>query len=59
VLAALKNRKRTLAVVVDAFNVLNRVNDNTPVGNMSSPFFGRSISAQPPRRIQFSLRVRY
>jgi hypothetical protein len=39
--------------------VTNRVNDNTPVGNLSSPFFGQPISAQPARRIQFSLRIRY
>jgi len=39
--------------------VLNRVNYNNPAGNLSSPFFGRSVSAQPPRRIQFSIRMRY
>ena len=51
--------KRSVTLGVDAFNVTNRVNDNTPVGNLSSPFFGQSISAAPARRIQFSLRVRY
>jgi hypothetical protein len=51
--------KRTTSIGVDAFNVLNRVNFNQPVGNLSSPFFGQSISAQAARRIQFSLRVRY
>ncbi|HMF92801.1 MAG TPA: carboxypeptidase regulatory-like domain-containing protein [Vicinamibacterales bacterium] len=51
--------KRALTAGVDAFNVTNRVNDNTPVGNLSSPFFGQPISAQAARRIQFSLRVRY
>ena len=51
--------KRSLNVGIDAFNVTNRVNDNTPVGNLSSPFFGQSISAAPARRIQFSLRLRY
>ena len=59
VLAAANNRKRMVTIGVDAFNVLNRVNYNTPVGNLSSPFFGQSISSQPPRRIQFSLRLRY
>jgi hypothetical protein len=59
VLASANNHKRMVTVGVDAFNVLNRVNYNTPVGNLSSPFFGQSISAQPPRRIQFSLRFRY
>ena len=51
--------KRTATIGIDAFNVLNRVNDNTPVGNLSSPFFGRPISAQAARRIQLSLRIRY
>jgi hypothetical protein len=35
------------------------VNYNTPVGNLSSPFFGQAISAQPARRVQFSLRIKY
>ena len=51
--------KRSLNFGIDAFNVTNRVNDNTPVGNLSSPFFGQPISAAPARRIQFSLRLRY
>jgi len=51
--------KRSVTLGVDAFNVTNRVNYNTPVGNLASPFFGESISAAPARRIQFSLRVRY
>ncbi len=52
-------RKRTLTPAIDAFNVLNRVNSNQFVGNLSSPFFGRALSAQPARRLQFSLRLRY
>ena len=39
---------------IAAFNVTNRANLNNPVGNLSSPFFGESISAQPARRIQLS-----
>ena len=42
---------------VDAFNVLNRVNDSSYIGVLTSPFFGRAISAQPPRRLQLSVRV--
>jgi outer membrane receptor protein involved in Fe transport len=52
-------RKRTATIGVDAFNVANHVNYNNPVGNLSSPFFGRSISAQAARRLQFSVRIRY
>jgi hypothetical protein len=54
-----KRPKRSFTFGIDAFNVTNRVNYNTPVGNLSSPFFGQPISAQPARRIQFSLRVKY
>ncbi len=49
--------KATLAV--DAFNVLNEVNYSSFIGNLSSPFFGRAITAQPSRRLQFSFRVRF
>ena len=52
-------RKVTLTAGVDAFNVINKVNYSSYVGNQSSPFFGQPISAQAPRRLQFSLRARY
>ena len=44
---------------VDAFNVLNHVNLGKPVGNLSSPFFGRSVSAGPPRRLQMLVRFQF
>ncbi|HEY2385143.1 MAG TPA: hypothetical protein VGK48_28540 [Terriglobia bacterium] len=44
---------------VDGFNVFNRVNYTSYVGNLSSPFFGRAVSAQPPRRLQFSARLAF
>lgn len=49
--------KATLAV--DAFNVLNEVNYGSFIGNLSSPFFGRAIAAQPPRRLQMSFRLKF
>jgi outer membrane receptor protein involved in Fe transport len=49
--------KATLAV--DAFNVLNEVNYSSFIGNLSSPFFGGAITAQPPRRVQFSFRLKF
>ncbi|MGH9628488.1 MAG: TonB-dependent receptor domain-containing protein, partial [Bryobacteraceae bacterium] len=48
-----------LTVDVDAFNVLNQVNYEGYVGNLSSPFFGRPVSADPARRLQLGLRVRF
>jgi hypothetical protein len=44
---------------VDAFNVLNHVNLGQPVGNLSSLFFGHSISAAPPRRLQMSVALQF
>jgi Carboxypeptidase regulatory-like domain/TonB dependent receptor len=49
--------KATLAV--DAFNILNEVNYSSFIGNLSSPFFGQAIAAQPPRRLQFSFRLKF
>jgi carboxypeptidase family protein len=43
-------------VGVDVFNVLNRVNYSSYVGTLTSPFFGRAVSAEAPRRMQLSLR---
>jgi hypothetical protein len=42
------------SIGVDAFNILNRVNYSGFVGTLTSPFFGRAIAAQPPRRVQLS-----
>jgi hypothetical protein len=52
-------KKRALTLGVDAFNLLDRENDSYFIGNLSSPFFGRAVSASPPRRVQFSLRARF
>jgi hypothetical protein len=43
----------------DAFNLTNRVNYTQHIGNEQSPFFGQSISALPPRRLQFTLRLKF
>ncbi len=44
---------------LDAFNVTNRVNYASFVGNLSSPFFGEPVSARPPRRLQASFRFSF
>ncbi len=49
----------TLTVGVDAFNVLNHVNQGRYIGTLTSPFFGRAVSAQAPRRLQASLRFKF
>ncbi len=55
-----KKEKGPVATIgLDAFNVINRVNYTSFVGDISSPFFGRAVSAQPPRRLQASFRLRF
>jgi hypothetical protein len=56
---AKKNAGPTVNVGIDAFNVLNRVNYSNYVGTLTSPFFGTAVAAQPPRRLQLSLRARF
>jgi outer membrane receptor protein involved in Fe transport len=46
-------------VGVDAFNITNRVNYVTYVGDLSSPFFGEPVAARPPRRLQLSGRFEF
>jgi len=47
------------SIGVSAFNVLNHVNYVGYVGTLTSPFFGRPIAAQPPRRIQLSAQIHF
>ncbi len=44
---------------IDAFNVINHQNDLTYVGVLSSPFFDRPIAAQPARRMQLNLELKF
>jgi hypothetical protein len=47
------------AITADAFNILNRVNYATYVGNLSSPFFGLPVSSQSARRVQLGIRFSF
>jgi hypothetical protein len=49
----------SLTLAIDGFNVLNHTNDNAYVGTITSPLFGLATSAQPPRRLQLSLRTKF
>lgn len=44
---------------LDAFNVLNRVNFQQFVGDLSSPFFRQPIGAGPARRVQASFKIKF
>jgi len=48
-----------LALGLDAFNALNRTNAGEYVGVLTSPFFGRPITAQSARTIRLSLRYQF
>ena len=43
-----------IKIALSAFNALNRVNYANYVGNLSSPFFGLPVAAQPARRVQLN-----
>src|SRR5215469_3817535 len=54
-----REHAKTLSVSLNSFNVLNHVNDVTYIGVITSPFFGRGVAAQPPRRIQMNLQYKF
>ncbi len=56
-----KSRKEAskLSVSLSSFNILNHENDVTYVGVITSPFFGRPVLAQPPRRMQLGVRYKF
>ena len=56
-----KSKKETpvLSASIDSFNALNHTNDETYIGTITSPFFGRAVSAQPPRRMQLNLEFKF
>jgi hypothetical protein len=58
----MKSRKQdgpTITTAIDGFNILNRSNYPTFVGDLSSPFFGRPVSALDPRMLQFTARLKF
>lgn len=46
-------------VSLNSFDVLNHQNDITYVGVITSPYFGRAVTAQPPRRMQLNLELKF
>ena len=49
----------TATLAINSFNVLNHENDVTYVGVVTSPFFGRAVSALPARRLQLDLQFKF
>jgi outer membrane receptor protein involved in Fe transport len=54
-----KDKGAGTTLAFDAFNVFNHVNYTSYIGNLSSPFFGQAIAAQPVRRLQLTARFRF
>ena len=54
-----KKEGPALTVGLNAFNVLNHQNDATYVGVLSSVYFGKGVSALPPRRMQLNLQFKF
>lgn len=50
-----KGEGPSITIAVDAFNVLNRTNFSSFVGNLSSPFFGQPVASRPARQMQLTL----
>ena len=50
---------RVLEAVVEAFNVFTAINDDEYVGALSSPLFGRPVSACPSRRVPRAAVLRF
>lgn len=49
----------TASLTVNSFNVLNHPNYTTYIGVVGSPFFDRAVEAQPPRRMQLNLELKF
>ena len=54
-----KDESPMFTFAVDAFNIPNRTNYTSYVGNVQSAFFAQPTSALPARRIQFTARFKF
>ena len=55
-----EGRKGPIAsLTLNAFNVLNHPNYTTFLGVAGSPFFGRPVQAEPPRRMQLNIEFKF
>ena len=53
------NHRYRMEFFVQAFNAFNNANPSGFSGVMSSPFFGKAISALPGRRIETGVRFNF
>jgi hypothetical protein len=53
------DRMPSFSLAVDAFNITNRKNYTSYVGNVQSSFFEQPTAAMPARRLQFTGRIKF
>jgi TonB dependent receptor len=53
------DRVPSFSLAVDAFNITNRTNYTSYVGNVQSSFFEQPTAAMPARRLQFTGRIKF
>jgi outer membrane receptor protein involved in Fe transport len=58
-MASRKDKSPVATIAFDAFNVFNRSNFVTFIGNQRSPFFGLPIAELPSRRLQMTARFKF
>jgi hypothetical protein len=58
-LLSYKDKMPAFSLAVDAFNITNRTNYTSYVGNVQSSFFGQPTAAMPARRLQFTARIKF
>jgi hypothetical protein len=56
---AKKDKGAVATFALDAFDALNHANYAGYVGSLTSPFFGKPISALPTRRLQLTVRFKF
>jgi hypothetical protein len=56
---ARKEKGAVATLALDAFDALNHVNYAGYVGSLTSPFFGKPVSALPSRRLQVTVRFKF
>jgi hypothetical protein len=54
-----RNKGPLVSLAMNSFNVLNHPNYSTYIGVAGSPFFGHPVEAQPPRRMQINLELKF
>ena len=58
-LSKAKKESKVLSIALNSFNVLNHPNYVTYIGTISSPLFGKPVSALPPRRMQLDVQFKF